>query len=186
MHEKNPKAGIYLHVLHDQARNFINLYVGQSLAIKRRISHHSSVVALARRIGNHSRRRSSHTNTKHIKCCALPGKLEFWLVFNEFNAAASKSHGNVVNSNREAAADFMRLLSLTELYVMLLFQTLPVAMLRAYLPRNAKVNCYPWSGLNKQNPLAQRRSKLENGSRNPVFPYWSVIKTPSRLLGSLV
>ncbi|OCK95132.1 uncharacterized protein K441DRAFT_87022 [Cenococcum geophilum 1.58] len=145
--QSNPKSVIYLHILYDQTRHSINIYVGQALAIKKRITQRSNCLAAAR-LNRKGRKWTKETKSKHIKFWKSPGVADFWLIINEFNRAAYKSNGGDEDKHRKTATDCSRLLSFAELYAMHLFRTLTTAILRAYLPRNTNISPYPWAGLN--------------------------------------
>lgn len=159
------QPGIYTHVICDpNDPDVIGIYVGSTMYLLRRSGEHKGRLKNGRiSRSNRKRKTKAQAHTLHEQFWANQGMQDFWLCFPELD---------LPKDTREA--DDMKLfLNILENYTVLLFRGSSGQSLRRDLLPGAKLNPYPWLGLNIYDPLRQfRSSKTYKGKKGGVsFAY---------------
>ncbi|KAF2235602.1 hypothetical protein EV356DRAFT_500116 [Viridothelium virens] len=149
--ESHQGAGVYVHILYDPDRNVMKIYVGSANSIAQRIkTHRKELKSFRGSFGARPKRRRK--KSLHYEFW-LPSRVQdFWLVACDINPHQVQI-GNPLNK-----ATLASVLSITEMYVILLLRTLPQETLQEYLPKRCNLRPCGWTGLNDANPFRQYRS----------------------------
>lgn len=125
---------------------------GSAMVLSARIDRHHDALKtwkLNRTIKN-TRRGKKQKTFYNIEFWARQGIRDFWLVFGQFDPPQE--------GDRERTSI---LLNILEMYAMLCFRTLPINVLRKYLPAGFHLQ-HLWNGLNVANPLFQNRRYIND------------------------
>jgi hypothetical protein len=150
--------GVYAHVMYDPKNpTDIGIYIGSAKHIASRIKEHSWP------------RQSQGSGKGHLDAWKRLGIRDFWMVIGTLENFSSKDVGQLP-----------MLLNIFEMYGMLLFRTLSWPLLQKYLPKDAKIRPFVWTGLNTANPLNQFRngmkpylSRLGENIRHKAKSFWA-------------
>jgi len=169
---RRDRPGIYIHVMHNpNDLDVIGIYIGSTMYLLRRPRDHKRGLKSGR-ISKSKRKRKTkaRSHSFHQQFWAKQGMQDFWLCFSELD----------LPKNARDADDMRLFLNILEKYTALLFRTLPRKSLQRGLPHGAKLNPYPWLGLNVLDPLQQCRSSSTTYKRTGVsFAY---VQKPHSLL----